>query len=171
MRAETGLCRFATWTLAAVVCGSAFAEQPGEFFENRVRPVLVKNCLPCHGSGVAKMGGLQLDSRDHLMTGGAHGPVLIPGDPERSTLIQAVRKTHGRFKMPPAGQADRPGNRGPLVLGEIGRSMARCGGGCRTERVLGFSARPQASRRTVSGGVAGLTDIDRFIARSWKRMG
>jgi hypothetical protein len=104
MRAETGLCRFATWTLAAVVCGSAFAEQPGEFFENRVRPVLVKNCLPCHGSGVAKMGGLQLDSRDHLMTGGAHGPVLIPGDPERSTLIQAVRKTHERFKMPPQGQ-------------------------------------------------------------------
>ena len=70
MRAETGLCRFVTWTLAAAVCGPAFAEQPADFFERRVRPVLVKNCLACHGAGVAKMGGLQLDSRAHLMAGG-----------------------------------------------------------------------------------------------------
>src|SRR5690349_223572 len=73
-----------------------------EFFETRVRPVLAKNCYACHTS--SKMGGLQLDSREHLMQGGKDGPVLVPGDPEQSVLIQAVRQTHERFKMPPTAK-------------------------------------------------------------------
>src|SRR3989442_10684842 len=44
------------------------AQEPGEFFESRVRPVLSKNCFSCHTS--SKLGGLQLDSRDHLLQGG-----------------------------------------------------------------------------------------------------
>src|SRR5262249_17727974 len=73
-----------------------------EFFETRVRPVLAKNCFACHTT--SKMGGLQLDSREHLLQGGKDGPVLVPGDPEHSVLIKAVRQTHERFKMPPTAK-------------------------------------------------------------------
>ena len=78
------------------------AQEPGEFFESRVRPVLSKNCFSCHTS--SKLGGLQLDSRDHLLQGGNSGPAIVPGQPEASLLIQAVRRSHERFKMPPQGK-------------------------------------------------------------------
>src|SRR5882724_8265668 len=80
----------------------AVQEPAAEFFELRVRPVLSKNCFACHTN--SKLGGLQLDSREHLMQGGASGPAIVPGQPESSLLIQAVRRTHARFKMPPQGK-------------------------------------------------------------------
>src|SRR5216117_2846449 len=80
----------------------AAAQEPGEIFESRVRPVLSKNCFACHTT--SKLGGLQLDSREHLLQGGASGPAIVPGQPESSLLIQAVRRTHERFKMPPQGK-------------------------------------------------------------------
>ncbi|HWB99247.1 MAG TPA: PSD1 and planctomycete cytochrome C domain-containing protein [Bryobacteraceae bacterium] len=83
---------------------SAMAAEPAnanEFFELKIRPLLVKNCLSCHAS--ARMGGLQLDSRDHLAKGGEHGPVVIAGHADQSVLFQAVARTHPKFKMPPSG--------------------------------------------------------------------
>jgi mono/diheme cytochrome c family protein len=81
---------------------TVFAEQPADFFETRVRPVLAKNCFTCHTASA--MGGLQLDSREHILKGGQDGPVIIPGDPDKSLLIQAVRQTHEWLKMPPKGK-------------------------------------------------------------------
>jgi hypothetical protein len=91
-----------TWAQALLVCSSAFGQPSSEFFEKQVRPVLANNCFACHSK--VKMGGLQLDSREHLMQGGQDGPVVIAGDPDKSLLIQAVRKTHPRIKMPPQGK-------------------------------------------------------------------
>src|SRR4051812_41821748 len=88
-----------TWAVAILFPGAAFASDPFDFFETQIRPILTKNCLACHGT--AKMGGLQLDSREHLMQGGLHGAVVIPGDPDNSVLVQAVRQTHARIRMPP----------------------------------------------------------------------
>ncbi len=70
-------------------------------FEMRVRPVLAKACYSCHTD--AAMGGLQLDSREHLLQGGKSGPALVPGDPDASPLIQAIRY-NGKRKMPPTGK-------------------------------------------------------------------
>src|SRR5215831_17476860 len=81
---------------------AAAGKDAGEFFETHVRPVLAKNCFACHTN--SKMGGLQLDSRDHLLKGGNDGPVVVPGDPDQSVLIQAVRQTNERFKMPPGAK-------------------------------------------------------------------
>src|SRR5258708_1629261 len=78
------------------------AQEPGEFSKSRARPVLPKNCFACHTN--SKLGGLQLDSRDHLLKGGNSGPAIVPGQPESSLLIQAVRRSHERFKMPPQGK-------------------------------------------------------------------
>src|SRR5947209_7504575 len=51
------------------------------FFESKVRPVLAENCYKCHGTAKQK-GGLRLDSRASLATGGEQGPVVVPGHPE-----------------------------------------------------------------------------------------
>jgi hypothetical protein len=80
---------------------AAVAENGGEFFEMRVRPVLAKNCFACHTA--SKMGGLEMRSRESLLKGGASGPSIVPGDPDNSLLLRAVRHQHDRIKMPPQG--------------------------------------------------------------------
>jgi hypothetical protein len=73
-----------------------------EFFEKRVRPVLTEKCYKCHSAGAEKiMGDLLLDSRSGWMKGGESGPVIVPGDPEKSRLIHAVRYTDSSLQMPP----------------------------------------------------------------------
>ena len=73
------------------------------FFESKIRPVLVKKCVSCHSEKAAKAkklkGKLLVDSKAGLLTGGESGPAIVPGKPERSLLIQALR--HESFEMPP----------------------------------------------------------------------
>jgi cytochrome c553 len=72
-----------------------------EFFESRVRPLLVEHCYKCHSAGATSLkGGLALDGRDALLKGGEHGAVVVPGDPGKSVLIRAVRR-QGDLQMPP----------------------------------------------------------------------
>ena len=73
-----------------------------EYFEAYVRPVLAANCYDCHAD--QKMGGLRLDSRDGLLKGGKSGPALVPGDSEKSLMIEAVRQTRDTLKMPKGGR-------------------------------------------------------------------
>jgi mono/diheme cytochrome c family protein len=73
-----------------------------EFFETRVRPVLADQCYACHGKD-ARMGGLRVDSRAALLKGGDSGPSLVPGDPDKSLLIETIRHT-GKIKMPQGGK-------------------------------------------------------------------
>src|SRR5947209_6704270 len=56
-----------------------------EFFEKKIRPVLVENCSQCHGAAKQK-GMLRLDSRAALLKGGETGPAVVPGDPARSLI-------------------------------------------------------------------------------------
>src|SRR5471032_2047149 len=73
-----------------------------EYFETSVRPVLAANCYDCHAD--ERMGGLRLDSRDGLLKGGKSGPAIVPGDPEKSLMIQAVLQTRDTLKMPKGGR-------------------------------------------------------------------
>ncbi len=76
-----------------------------QFFENRIRPVLVENCYKCHSQQAEKVrGSLLLDSREGLLKGGENGPAIVPGDPEKSLLIKAVRYTDPDLQMPPKDQ-------------------------------------------------------------------
>lgn len=88
---------------------SASAAEPGRadedaerFFENSVRPVLVDRCVRCHGAD-KQSGGLRVDSREALLKGGDSGPAIVPGEPERSRMIHAVRRV-GDVEMPPDAQ-------------------------------------------------------------------
>ena len=71
------------------------------FFENRIRPVLVRRCYECHSAGSEEVGGsLLLDSAAGLAKGGQSGPAVIPGKPEESLLISALK--YDGVEMPPA---------------------------------------------------------------------
>lgn len=76
--------------------------QDDQNFEMHVRPLLVEKCYACHTE--ERMGGLQLDTREHAMKGGKDGAVIVPGDPEKSLLVQALRYTNPKLKMPPGGR-------------------------------------------------------------------
>jgi mono/diheme cytochrome c family protein len=83
------------------------ADERLEFFERRVRPVLVEHCESCHGAeSDAPGGGLRLDLRAGWQAGGESGePTVVPGQPEHSQLIRAIRHDDGVSAMPP--DADR----------------------------------------------------------------
>ena len=72
------------------------------FFESRIRPLLVTRCYECHSGSTRQSGGLALDSRPGWELGGDSGPAIVPGDPEASRLIQAVRWKDPSLQMPPA---------------------------------------------------------------------
>ena len=72
------------------------------FFENKVRPLLVERCYKCHSAGrKAPKADLYLDTRKGVLKGGESGPALVPGDPARSLLVQAVRYENPDLQMPP----------------------------------------------------------------------
>src|SRR5262245_28416247 len=73
------------------------------FFEAKIRPLLVKHCLDCHGAKKHK-GGLRLDSRAGWQTGGDSGPAIVPRKPNQSLLIKAVRYQDQELAMPPSGK-------------------------------------------------------------------
>ena len=73
-----------------------------EFFENRIRPVLVERCYKCHSQQFeTQRGNLRLDSRAGWLKGGQRGKSIVPGEPEKSPLIRAIRWQDDDFKMPP----------------------------------------------------------------------
>ena len=77
----------------------AVAESQAEFFESRIRPILVENCQSCHGTRKQE-GGLRLDTRSGLLDGADTGPVVEPGKADESPLL-AVIGYAGPIKMPP----------------------------------------------------------------------
>ena len=86
--------------LATPAFASAAEPQPAgvEFFESKVRPLLIDNCFSCHGEKKQEA-GLRLDSRAAILKGSDTGPVVTPGEPDKSKLIKAIRH-EGDLKMP-----------------------------------------------------------------------
>ncbi len=96
---------------------TAFADDPttaatkltpeqSDFFEKKIRPVLVKHCYECHSHDAEVKnqlkGGLLLDSRDGTLAGGDSGPAIEPGKPDETLLLEALQ--YKTFKMPPKGK-------------------------------------------------------------------
>jgi cytochrome c553 len=98
------MARFLALLGLALAASAAAGAPPGPdaetAFELKVRPVLAGTCLRCHG-GAKVSGGLRVDSRAALLKGGDSGPAVVPGDPDNSLLLRAVRRTHETLRMPP----------------------------------------------------------------------
>ena len=102
-----------TWKIRTLAVALAVAGMLGQvdaaeadargiaFFEKNIRPVLVNNCYQCHSAEARNLKGeLFLDSKQGMLNGGESGPVIVPGNPGESRLLQAIRRD-GKLKMPP----------------------------------------------------------------------
>ena len=140
-----------------------------EYFETKVRPLFVKHCLECHSTTSPKLGGgLLLDSKDGILRGGDSGPALVPGQPDQSLIIKAVRhiglKMPKKDKLPDAAIADlvqwvalgAPDPREKAAVGYKRMTLA--------EATTFWSLVPvqKATPPTVKNAWA-RTDIDRFV--------
>ncbi|HEY2251680.1 MAG TPA: c-type cytochrome domain-containing protein, partial [Planctomycetaceae bacterium] len=96
----------AIWCAILLAASPLRADDAGiEFFEKRIRPLLVTHCYECHSADAKKIGGgLLLDSREDVQKGGDSGAIVKPGDVDASLLIMAVRHTDDSVKMPPKGK-------------------------------------------------------------------
>lgn len=93
--------RLSCWILLLVpAAGIAAVADPADFFEKRIRPLLIEHCLECHGSDKQK-GSLRLDHRSGWQTGGDSGPSIIPGNVDESLLWKVVSYEDRDLKMPP----------------------------------------------------------------------
>src|SRR5437870_5118873 len=88
---------------AALVSAAEFKSEHYEFFEKKIRPVLVEHCYKCHSASSEKLKGeLLLDSKEGMLKGGESGkPAVLPGDAEKSRLIEAIRYNNEDLQMPP----------------------------------------------------------------------
>src|SRR4029453_12421844 len=93
--------RLGPW--AVLLCGTVcLAQSPApagpsaegvEFFETKIRPLLSEQCYKCHSAQAEKgiKGGFSLETREGLLRGGDSGPAIVPGSPDESRLVRAVR--------------------------------------------------------------------------------
>jgi hypothetical protein len=99
----------AVWSTNRALAEGPAANPPSAanvaFFESKVRPLLIERCQGCHSTSAKKQrGGLLLDSRAAILKGGDTGPALVPGEPDKSLVITAVRYQDKSLHMPPKGK-------------------------------------------------------------------
>ena len=159
---------------ASVAPAAEPTREQAEFFEKSVRPLLIEKCYSCHSDAQKKhKGGLVVDSLAGLQQGGDTGPALVPGNPDKSLIVEAVRYTNEDMQMPPKGKlADaeiailtkwvKLGAPWPNAKATTNRRVP----GTITEEDRNWWAfRPmKAGNPPDSGNGWARTDIDRFIA-------
>jgi hypothetical protein len=89
-----------TFAVLAFGASAVTADDGMEFFEKKVRPLLTERCYECHSPEKKVKGGLRLDIREGWVKGGDTGPAIVPGEPEKSLLISAVRYKDRDLQMP-----------------------------------------------------------------------
>ena len=95
---------FAALLQMGILCshGAQSPEADVDFFEQKIRPVLVEKCYKCHSAQAPKLkGGLSLESREALLTGGETGPAIVLQKPSQSLLIKAIGHGDENTAMPP----------------------------------------------------------------------
>ena len=150
------------------------------FFEKKVRPVLVQQCYECHSAQAKKVrGGLLLDTREGTRRGGEQGPAVVPGDPEASLLVQAVRYEDENLQMPPkhrlpnevvadleqwvrSGAAD-PRDGKAVVRSDVDIEKGR--------QFWAFQPPKAVTAPTVQDGAWPRSDVDRFLLAAMEARG
>ena len=172
-----------TCALLAAAASAGAADETGiEFFEKKIRPVLIERCHECHAADKKVKAGLRLDHAEGWLRGGDSGPAVVPGKPDESPLIKAIRYTKLEFEaMPPKSAlpkeevalleewvrrgAPAPTTPAPVAGATSGRRAMTVEEG---RRFWSFvpPVRPAAPAADAAGWAR--TEIDRFIAARWK---
>ena len=152
----------------------ALADDGIDFFERRIRPVLVEHCYACHSSEAARKktlkGELQLDTHEGVRRGGSSGPAVVPGKVEDSLLISAI--THESFEMPPTGKLSEAVIAdfikwveigAPDPRDEVSRSPIIASGVEQARRHWAFLPPSAPATPDVTNAAWPLDDLDRFV--------
>ncbi len=107
-----------------------------EFFERQIRPLLAQHCYECHSGASKKIqGGLRLDASAAWLAGGDTKPAVVPGDPDKSLLVRAVRYADSDLQMPPRGKL-------PAEVIQLFEQWVAKGAPAPTESAAEVTARP-----------------------------
>jgi len=138
-----------------------------DFFERHVRPLLAKRCFGCHG-GTKAEGGLSLATATGWQRGGASGPAIVPGRPEESLLVEAIR--YGSLEMPPADEGGQMPAEEIAVLGrwvEMGAPDPRHGEGAIGGMTVEEARAWWSFQPLPAGPAVESRDIDALLEREW----
>ncbi|HVX59673.1 MAG TPA: DUF1549 domain-containing protein, partial [Pirellulales bacterium] len=178
--ASVAMLLFATLAATAV---QAADDEAREFFEKRIRPVLVERCYECHNSRDTAEGNLALDHRAAMLAGGDSGEAVVPGKPAESLLVQAIRHQTSDLRMPKGGPklspeviadfvqwvaagAYDPRDKPPSAA-ELDAALSW--EAVRERRKQWWSFQPLTNHAVPAGnGAWSEHPIDRFLAESWK---
>ncbi|MFZ9839000.1 MAG: DUF1553 domain-containing protein [Opitutaceae bacterium] len=179
--------RLARACAGLALAAPALAADPAgiEFFEKQIRPLLASRCLECHAAEHKVKAGLRLDHPAGWLLGGDSGPAVLPGRPDESPLIKAIRYTKLEFEaMPP--RSALPREEVALLEEWVRRGApapdepAPVPGAAPARRALTveegrrfWSFIPPAPAAVPAPDAAGWarTDLDRFIAARWPEQG
>lgn len=170
--------------------GRAQGQEPSEkrptkgelqFFESKVRPLLVEKCYACHSldSNLAE-GGLRVDTRDAIRRGGSGGPGLIAGEPESSLIIRAIEYRDPDLQMPPADGGGKLTDPEIKILKQWVRTGAAdpreepshvLAGEQQTSSSDWWAYQPLQQREPPPSSDWAWNDIDRWIEREYQRTG
>jgi hypothetical protein len=92
------------WLLPLLIASISSAQDAADLFAARIQPILVKECLGCHGEAMA-LSKLDLRARESMLRGGLRGAAIVPGKAAESLLVQMIEGKNG-MQMPP-GDASR----------------------------------------------------------------
>jgi hypothetical protein len=176
LRQWVGLLAGALAAIALALDSTRAADKPDpagvEFFEKKIRPVLIEHCYSCHSTEAKKQkGGLLLDSKAGILKGGDSGAVLVPGKPSESLLIKAIRQLDG-LKMPPKSKLSDAAIADLEKWVTIGAPDPRDGTATSSKRVIdiekgkrywAFAPLQQHEPPPVKNQAWAHTPIDRFI--------
>ncbi len=96
---------FAFLCLGVAALPAAPRDEDAVFFQEKIRPVLIKQCYECHSDQTDEPeAGLRLDTREELLKGGDSGPAIVPGKPDASLLIRVIEHASEIAMMPPKGK-------------------------------------------------------------------
>jgi cytochrome c553 len=167
-------------TMGAFAQTEQLTPEQTEFFESKIRPVLVKNCYMCHSrQSKSAQGGFVLDSKDGMHRGGATGPALVPGKPDESLLIQLIGY-EGKLKMPPMGKLPDEAIADLTKWVAMGAPDPRTGGGAATyskidlekgRQFWAFQPPKAPETPTVKNKLWARGEIDRLLLSAMERKG
>lgn len=161
----TILLRSTFLTILVWSCDSQKIQAEVPDYAKEIKPILQERCFACHGA-LQQQADLRLDSGKLLLTGGDSGPVIVPGQPAESLLLERITETDAALRMPPEGE--------PLTAEQIQKLTAWIAAGATypewdkpesdPREHWAFQAVARPSVPTVSRAAWGSNPIDAFIA-------
>ena len=176
------LAAFAALIALPIFASAADDPKAVEFFENKIRPVLVEHCIKCHGEDAAKekklKGGLRLDSKAGWQKGGDTGPTIVAGKPSEGTLLASIKYDDPDLQMPPKSKLPAK------VIADFEKWIQDGAIDPRDEVAIAktstidlekgrqlWAFRPPVSRDAKSSERSAGTPIDAFITEKWTEKG